>query len=87
MTKAGLFFRTAVNHSFTKIDSKWVKLRVLIRQHSISSRDYTRNDVGRGIAAIEDIIPDNTVDYNHSILTISPRNDLSTLSILLSEPG
>jgi hypothetical protein len=41
MTKAGLFFRTAVYHAFTMIVSKWVKLRVHVRQHSSSSRDYT----------------------------------------------
>jgi hypothetical protein len=29
-------------------------------------------------------IPDNTVEYNQCILTISPRNDLSTLSLSLS---
>jgi hypothetical protein len=66
----------------TKIVSKWVKLRVLGRQLSSSSRDLPDNDVEN----IVDVIPDNTVEYNQCMLTLA-HETISLLSLLLPEPG
>jgi hypothetical protein len=45
----------------------------IIPENDVRSREHSR--------AIVEIIPDNTVEYNQCILTISLRNDLSTLSL------
>jgi hypothetical protein len=84
MTKAGLFFRTALYHTFTTIDSKWVKLLVHVRQHKEITR-IPENDVRSSYSLVEII---NTVPRVQSVHTKQLSHEtISLLSLLLSELG